>query len=28
VQGFYGGAFPHRASRACFKGNYGTTPCD
>ncbi|MFO1493631.1 MAG: hypothetical protein U1F26_03110 [Lysobacterales bacterium] len=28
VQGFYGGAYPHRASRACFKGNYGTTPCD
>lgn len=28
VQGFYGGAYPHRASRACFKGDYGTTPCD
>jgi hypothetical protein len=29
VQGFYGGAYPHRSSRACFKGAYGTSaPCD
>jgi len=28
VQGFYGGAYPHRASRACFKGAFGTIPCD
>lgn len=29
VQGFYGGAYPHRSSRSCFKGAYGTSaPCD
>lgn len=28
VQGFYGGAYPHRSSRACFKGAFGTIPCD
>ncbi len=28
LQASYGGAYPHRASRACFKGSYGTTPCD
>ena len=28
LQASYGGAYPHRASRACFKGNFGTTPCD
>jgi hypothetical protein len=28
VQGFYGGAYPHRSSRACFKGAFGTVPCD
>jgi|CXWL01.1.fsa_nt_gi hypothetical protein len=28
VQGFYGGAYPHRSSRACFKGAFGTVLCD
>ena len=29
LQASYGGAYPHRASRACFKGAFGTTqPCD
>ena len=29
LQASYGGAYPHRASRACFKGNFGTSqPCD
>jgi hypothetical protein len=28
LQASYAGAYPHRASRACFKGSYGTTPCD
>jgi len=28
LQASYGGAYPHRASRACFKGDFGTTPCD
>lgn len=28
LQASYAGAYPHRASRACFKGAYGTAPCD
>jgi hypothetical protein len=28
LQASYAGAYPHRASRACFKGDYGTAPCD
>lgn len=28
LQASYGGAYPHRASRACFKGAFGSTPCD
>ncbi len=29
VQGFYGGAYPHRASRACYKGAFAASaPCD
>lgn len=28
LQASYGGAYPHRSSRACFKGAFGTTPCD
>ena len=29
LQASYGGAYPHRASRACFKGTFGNSaPCD
>lgn len=28
LQASYGGAYPHRASRACFKQSFGATPCD
>lgn len=29
LQASYGGAYPHRASRACFKGTFGASaPCD
>ncbi len=29
LQASYGGAYPHRASRACFKGDFGdSAPCD
>ncbi len=29
VIGFYGGAYSHRATRACYKGQFGASPlCD
>lgn len=28
VNASYTGAYPHRASRACFKGNFNGSPCD